>query len=173
MRRLVAAALLSASACGKADETPSARMDSLPAARPPLAYLTALAGQYPADARLWETEPLRTRMTRLLGGDYEAFLRNMKTSGPVSVENGLIYVTGNCPSSEKTWGAGVLVADPAGDRLLLNMYSQQWDSIRSYADGEIPSLPADVMTTLGAWTERSKATKARVTAGRKPPTEGG
>lgn len=116
-----------------------------------LAYLIPLAGQYPGDARLWDTEPLRSRMTRLLGGDHEAFLRNIRTSGPISLEDGLVFVTGTCPSSEKVWGAAVLVADPGADRVVLKMYSEQWDSVRTYQDGEIGTLPRDVSTTLASW----------------------
>ncbi|HEX9164293.1 MAG TPA: hypothetical protein VF862_00165, partial [Gemmatimonadales bacterium] len=105
-------------ACG-GERAPRATADSLPSAPAPLAYLAEMAGRYPADAGLWATEPLRSRMTRLLGGDYEAFLENVRTSGPVSMEGGLVFVTGNCPSSAKVWGAAVLVADPAADRLLV------------------------------------------------------
>jgi hypothetical protein len=155
MIRRFAAPLLILAACGRPPEAPRAGADSTVGRSPaPLAWLGSLAGQYPADAALWAREPLRTRMTRLLGGDYEAFLRNLQTSGPVSVEDGLVFVTGNCPSSEKAWGAAVLVADPAADRLLLKMYSEQWDSVRTWEEGAFPVLPRDVMTVLAGWTER-------------------
>lgn len=146
--------LVLAVGCGGGGRAPEAATDSVPPAPAPLAYLAGLAGRYPADAGLWTSEPLRSRMTRLLGGDYEAFLENMRTTGPVGTEGGLVYLTGNCPSSAKDWGAAVLVADPAGDRLLLKLYSEQWDSVRTWQEGEISPLPKDVMTVLAGWTDR-------------------
>jgi hypothetical protein len=156
-------------ACGKAAESPrAAATDSTPPPAP-LAYLAALAGQDPADAGVWESEPLRSRMTRLLGGDYEAFRNNIRTSGPLSMDNGLVYITGTCPSNAKVWGASALVADPAGDRLVLKMYSQQWDSVRTYKDAEILALPKAVVTTLGRWIERIE--KGRKPASGKKPVK--
>lgn len=119
-----------------------------------LAYLARYAGQYPTDAGAWQSEPLRSRMVRLLGGEYAGFLENVRTSGPVSEEGGLLYVTGNCPSSATVWGAGIVVVDPAGNRLLIKQISEAYDSIRTYADGEIAVLPAEVMTTLRNWADR-------------------
>lgn len=160
-------------ACAKPPEGPPQRTDSAPAAPAPLAYLTGLAGQYPADAGVWESEPLRSRMTRLLGGDYEAFRENIRTSGPVSVENSLVYVTGNCPSNAKVWGAALLVADPAADRLLIKVYSQAWDSVRTYQDAEITVLPKDVMTTLANWSERTEQARKPKAAATEKKKEGG
>ena len=137
-------------------------------AAPELAYLTAFSGQYPADAGVWQSEPLRTRMVRLLGGDFEGFLENVRTSGPVSVENGLIYVTGNCPSSAKVWGGGIVVVDPSGNRILIKHYSDAWDSVRTYSDGEITALPKDVMTMLGNWADRPPAKPAPGRKGAEP-----
>jgi hypothetical protein len=133
---------------------------------PALAYLTAFAGQYPADAGVWQSEPLRTRMVRLLGGDFEPFLENIKTSGPISVEDGLIYVMGNCPSSAKIWGAGIVVVDPGGNRILIKHSSDAWDSVRTSSDGDIATLPKDVMTMLRNWADRPPVRP------RKPGTQG-
>ena len=154
-------------ACGRPGEAPPSGADSTPAPAPaPLAYLGSLAGQYPGEAGLWTSEPLRGRMTRLLGGDYDTFLRNLETSGPVSVEGGLVFVTGNCPSSERVWGAAVLVADPAADRLMLKMYSRQWDSVRTYQEGEVAALPGDVMKVLAGWAERMEQARRPAPAGK-------
>ena len=160
MSRITLVLLALAVACSGAPEAPKAIADSAPTP-PPLGYLAGLDGQYPLQTGLWESEPLRSRMTLLLGSDYETFLQNVRASGPVRLERGLVYVTGNCPSSATVWGAGALVADPAADRLLVKLYSEQWDSVRTYQDGEITALPGDVMKVLAGWAERMER-------GRKP-----
>jgi len=142
-----------AAGCGGGERPQPAVVDTLPAAPAALAYLAELAGRYPAQSGMWTTEPLQSRLRQLLGEDYEVFLENVRTSGPVGVEGGLVYVTGNCPSSATVWGAGVLVADPAADRLLVKQYSEQWDSVRTYQEGEIAALPSDVMKVLAGWAE--------------------
>lgn len=154
-----------AAGCGGGERPQPAVVDTLPAAPAPLAYLAELAGQYPAQSGMWTTEPLQSRLRQLLGEQYGMFLENVRTSGPVSMEGGLVYVTGNCPSNATVWGAGVLVVDPAADRLLVKQYSEQWDSVRTWQEGEIAALPRDVMKVLAGWVERMER-------GRKPvPTK--
>jgi hypothetical protein len=85
------------------------------------------------------------------------------------MENGVVFVAGNCPSSATVWGAAVLVVDPAADRLMLKMYSQQWDSVRTYQEGEISPLPQEIMTVLAGWAERMEQGKRPKPA--KPPAK--
>lgn len=158
---MLTATLMAAGCRSTTREAAVPSADTAPPPAPGLASLTAFDGQYPADAGIWKSEPLRTRMVRLLGGDFELFLENVKTSGPISVENGLLYVMGNCPSSAKVWGAGLVVVDPTGDRILIKHYSDAWDSIRTYSDGDIAVLPKDVMTMLGNWADRPPARAAK------------
>jgi len=149
-------ALLVLGACGKAPEQAANQPDS--AALPPpseLAYLRGYVGKYPGDTVFWDSEPLRGRMTRLLGGDYAAFRDNIKTSGPISEAGGLVYVTGNCPSAAREWGAAALVVDPAGNALVVKLYTEK-NGLRSFRDGEIAALPPDVMKTLAGWEDRPR-----------------
>jgi hypothetical protein len=164
-------ALLAVGACGKAPEQAARQVDSATMPVPPLselAYLRGYVGKYPGDTAFWDSEPLRGRMTRLLGGDYEAFRNNIKTSGPISEAGGLVYVTGNCPSSSREWGAAALIADPTGNKLVLKLYTEK-NGLRSFSDGEITTLPQEVNKTLGVWEDRPKPTAK--TAPRKKPTE--
>ena len=131
---------------------------------PPLAYLRSFVGRYPGEERLWETEPLRARMTRLLGGDYGLFRENLSTDQPLAEEGGLLYVIGACPASARVWGAALVVIDPEGDRLVLKLRSDRDGQTRTWAEGEIPALPREVARTLASWDERrpTKATPAPV-----------
>ena len=149
-------ALLVLGACGKAPEQAANQPDST-ALPPPseLAYLRGYVGKYPGDTVFWDSEPLRSRMTRLLGGDYQSFRDNIKTSGPISETGGLVYVTGNCPSAAREWGAAALIVDPAGNTLVLKLYTEK-NGLRSFSDGEIAALPLEVMKTLAGWEDRPR-----------------
>lgn len=155
-------------ACSSEAGSRAAHSDSTPARpTPPLAYLRTFVGHYPGDEQLWETEPLRTRMTRLLGGDYVLFRENLSRDQPLAEEAGLLYVIGTCPASATMWGAALVVIDPEGDRLLLKLRSERDEQTRTWAEGEIPVLPREVVRTLASWDER-RPTEAKPAPARKP-----
>ena len=139
---------------------------------PPLAYLRTFVGQYPGDEQLWETEPLRTRMTRLLGGDYRLFRENLSRDKPLEEEAGLLYVIGTCPASATVWGAALVVIDPEGDRLVLKLRSERDVQTRTWAEGEIPVLPREVVRTLASWDERRPVAAKPAPAQKPEETKG-
>lgn len=170
--RVIPASLLLAfvGACARTPAPAARQADSAPPAKGPgaLAYLRGFVGRYPNDTVFWDSEPLRSRMTKLLGGDYQAFRDNIATSGPVAESGGLVYLTGNCASSAKPWGAAALVADPATDRLVLELFTDA-SGLRTFSDGEIAALPPEVMKTLQGWEDRARPSKKP--APKKKPAE--
>jgi hypothetical protein len=155
-------------ACGSEPGSRGAEADrTLAAPPPPLAYLRTFVGHHPGDEQLWETEPLRTRMTRLLGGDYGLFRANLAIDQPLAEEAGLLYIIGTCPASATVWGAALVVIDPEGDRLVLKLRSDRDQQTRTWAEGEIPVLPGEVVRTLASWDER-RPTRGKPAPAREP-----
>lgn len=82
-----------------------------------LAGLRRHIGQYPRDIDLWTVHPLiAKRLQKLLGDKRDAFIENMKVQGPISEENGVLYVTGNKPH-EGGKNMAVFLADLANDKI--------------------------------------------------------
>lgn len=160
-------------ACTRTPAPAARQADSAPPAKAPgaLAYLRGLVGRYPNDTRFWDSEPLRSRMTKLLGGDYQAFRDNIATSGPVAESGGLIYLIGNCASSAKAWGAAALVVDPAGDKLALKLFTDA-GGLRTFGEGEIAALPPEVMTAIQGWKDRARPPKKPAPTKKPAETKG-
>jgi hypothetical protein len=95
------------------------------------------------------------------------FLENLRVQQPLAEEAGLLYVTGTCPAGARVWGAALVVIDPAGDRLMLKLRSDRDSVTRTWAEGEFPTLPGEVMKTLASWDARPVA-KAKPAPTREP-----
>lgn len=104
----------SISACSS-EQTPPKEQATFTTA-PSLTSLKNLAGKYPAETRLWETQPLQGRLRALLGEHYDAFLVNMQVTGPLTIEGNIAYVMGNKPHSGGS-EAAIFLAEIASNRI--------------------------------------------------------
>ena len=81
-----------------------------------LADLRRHLGQYPRDIKLWSHPLLADRIRALLGDRHAAFLENIRVQGPLTEENGLLFVTGNKPHQGGVDMAAFIV-DPVNDKI--------------------------------------------------------
>lgn len=110
----------------------------------PLAALNDHVATYPREINLWAHPAVSKRLQALLGDALPTFLENMGVQGPLSAENGLLYVTGNKPH-EGGIETAAFVADPARDQIQVWLITG--GEARLYAEKD-PPLPdsADVQT---------------------------
>lgn len=112
-----------------------------------LADLSQYIGKYPNDGVNFLTiSPLAERLQDLLGDDYDKFQGNMETVGPLSEENGLLYITGNKDNDGGT-DAAALVIDPEQDTLFVWTLIDGAGSVVTESE-EAVTLPADVQTMM-------------------------
>ena len=83
---------------------------------PSLAQLRLHLGQYPRDTGLWNHPLLAQRLHVLLGDKLQTFKENMRVQGPLTEENGLLFVTGNKPHQGGV-DMAAFIADPVNDKL--------------------------------------------------------
>ena len=60
-----------------------------------------------------------------------------------------------------------MVIDPAGDRLLVKLRSDRDGVTRTWAEGEFPRLPVEVVKILASWDARP-ISKAKPAPAREP-----
>jgi hypothetical protein len=68
-----------------------------PQAEGNLAYLLKLNGQYPFDAKVLQTEPLKSRLKAFLHNDFAALEERLGTSEPILVEGDIFFTAGCMP----------------------------------------------------------------------------
>jgi heat shock protein HslJ len=83
---------------------------------PSLAELRRHLGQYPRDINLWSHPLLAQRIHTLLGSRHATFLENIRVQGPLTEENGLLFVTGNKPHQGGV-DMAAFIADPVNDKI--------------------------------------------------------
>jgi|GEM_PF-1672489 len=115
----------------------------------PLAYLLKRVGQSPYD--LWKTQPLQRRLAALLGPvEYKAFLGNLNPATDLTLQEGILYVTGNAPH-RGTEEEAVLLIDPEKDSIEVFLL-HKGSTVRGWAENNrIVAIPKDVQETLNRW----------------------
>lgn len=82
-----------------------------------LASLRSYLGKYPhEDVSFLEQGVLAARLKALLGPRYPDLLANLRTVGPLSEQDGVLYITGNRPHEGGSEAAAVVI-DPRQDAL--------------------------------------------------------
>lgn len=162
----VAAAVLAGviGACGQsAQQTPAAAPPAAAsspsaAAAPPAAAdapakpavpswgsLDAWVGKYPYESNLFEQSPISADLKQLLGDRFAVFQTNMKVSGPLSEEHGVLYVSGNKPH-EGGGEQAYLLIEPATHRLEVGLWQERKLSVLR-SNGAI-APPQDVKSMI-------------------------
>lgn len=106
-----------------------------------LSELRRHVGQYPRDIYLWGHPLLAQRLHALLGDKHQTFLENMRVQGPLTEENGLLFVTGNKPH-EGGVDMAVFLADPVNDKLQVWLSSGGVAESFSEAETPLPDPPS-------------------------------
>jgi hypothetical protein len=68
--------------------------NSVPIQNCPLNYLRNYEGKDPYNVKIFETEPLKARLIKLLGDKYIVFLDNMRKSAPIINRNEALFTSG-------------------------------------------------------------------------------
>jgi hypothetical protein len=77
---------------------------------PELAYLLALNGKYPYESELFETDPLKSRLKKLLGDEaYFNFTERMGVQVPIEVNGNQVFMEGLKAHSGGSDEAAILV----------------------------------------------------------------
>lgn len=77
---------------------------------PELAYLLALQGKYPYESELFETDPLKSRLKKLLGEEmYFNFVERMGVQVPIEVNGNEVFMEGLMAHSGGSDEAAILV----------------------------------------------------------------
>lgn len=108
---------------------------------PSLAELRRHLGQYPRDIDLWGHPLLAQRILALLGNRHATFLENIRVQGPLSEENGLLFVTGNKPHKGGVDMAAFIV-DPVNDKIQIWLASGGKAESFSEADPALADPPS-------------------------------
>jgi hypothetical protein len=116
--------------------------------------LRAHVGRYPRDVELFDSEPLHSRLTALLGDRYFALLMNFGTQGPISEQGSVLYALGNKPHAGGDSQA-ILLVDLAQDLVHVKLLEEREMSDFRERDAEIV-LPEEVETTIANWNELAR-----------------
>ena len=101
-----------------------------------LAYLLKLKGQYPFDAKVLETDPLKSRLKASLKGDFKLLTDRLGTSEPIEVQ-GDIFFTSGCMPHACTVEECAIAVDVKNDNVFVAILQ----------DGKVSERPEKANTT--------------------------
>ena len=118
-----------------------------------LAYVEQYLGKRPGEVKLWQTEPLQSRLRELLGEDFDFYVDIMQEAAELKKDR-VIYTLGNAPD-DAIPGIGYLLVDVENNKirafavfgdLKLEVQSEGEDL---YIPGEVRSAVAKILGTAG------------------------
>jgi hypothetical protein len=101
-----------------------------------LAYLLKLKGQYPFDAKVLETDPLKSRLKAALKGDFKLLTERLQTSDPIEVQGDIFFTAGCMPHACSVEECAIAV-DVKNDNVFVAILQ----------DGKISERPEKANTT--------------------------
>ncbi len=111
--------------------------------------LAALVDRYPSEVKLWDSEPLRSRLRALLGKRVALLRENMGVEGPIQRSASIYYVIGNRPhfGGEE---AAIVAIDETADAVHVWLMSD--GELNYYADGQSTgAMPPEIELMLSDW----------------------
>lgn len=109
-------------------------------AAPELAYLLTLNGKYPYESKLFETDPLKSRLKKLLGDEmYLNFVERMEVQVPIEVNENQVFMEGIKAHSGGFDEAAILV-DVEKNLIWALVFSNEKD-LRVYKDDRDVEMP--------------------------------
>jgi hypothetical protein len=107
---------------------------------PELAYLLALKGRYPYESELFETEPLKSRLEKLLGKEeYLNFIWRMEVQVPIEVDGNQVFMEGIKAHSGGSDEAAILI-DVEKNLIWALVFSDKKD-LQVYKDDRDVEMP--------------------------------
>jgi hypothetical protein len=115
----------------------------------PLSYLRAYIGMSPYN--LWKTQPLHRRLVALLGAkEYESFVGNLDPATPLTLQDGVLYLTGNAPHRGGEEEA-VLLVDIENDTLEVLIRHKETIVLAWAENHRTVRVPHDAMEVIQRW----------------------
>jgi len=128
-------------------ETETSILDTAPAPSPPktidgnLDYIAEFIGRRPGAVDLWQTEPLRSHLQRLLGDDLSFYTEIMQESMALKKDR-VIYTVGIAPD-DAVPGIGYLLIDTENDKVkVFGVFGDH--TVEAQSPGEPLYLPQEV-----------------------------
>lgn len=107
---------------------------------PELTYLLALHGKYPYESKLFETDPLKSRLKKLLGEEmYLNFVERMEVQVPIEINGNQVFMEGIKAHSGGFDEAAILV-DVEKNLIWALVFSNEKD-LRVYKDDRDVEMP--------------------------------
>jgi hypothetical protein len=99
---------------------------------PPLSYLLEYSGKYEFESKLFDNEPLKSRLKKILGSTYDYFMGCCDVQSPINIENGIVFIEGcqahNCPGVFY-----VVYIDINSDQIFVGLYDE--GTVNLYREG--------------------------------------
>ncbi len=112
-----------------------------PTAADGLDYIAEYLGKRPAEVNLWQTEPLRSELQRLLGDEFNFYTEIMQEAMPLKKDR-VIYSIGIAPD-DAIPGIGYLLVDTENDKLkVFGVFGDH--KVEAQSRGEALYLPQEV-----------------------------
>ncbi|GIK21412.1 MAG: hypothetical protein BroJett005_08260 [Ignavibacteriota bacterium] len=104
---------------------------------PPLSYLLKYSGKYEFETKLFDNEPLKSRLKKTLGSDYDYFVGCCNVQSPIKIESEIVFIEGcqahNCPGVFY-----VVYIDINSDKIFAGLYDEGKVSIYSESNANFP-----------------------------------
>ena len=141
------AALAGLSACQGTATPPAAAATAQPARTAiDWAALQSAVGSYDAQAHFLRAPGLDARLRTLLGTRYALVMRNLEVAGPLQVERGIYYVTGNRAHMGGIEAAAIAL-QPASDSVRVWLLHEGREEVIEEGRNAF-AWPTDVQTTI-------------------------
>ena len=154
---LLAASAVALTACqhapappaGAAAGTSAATATATATARPAIDWtaLQASVGSYPTQSRFLQQPGLNQRLRAVLGPRYDVALRNLEVAGPLQLERGVYYVTGNRAHMGGIEAVAIAL-QPASDTVRVWLLNEGREQVLEEGRNAF-AWPADVQTLIG------------------------
>lgn len=117
--------------------------------RESLDFLNSLEGKYPSDSDLFGTEPMKERLTKLLGNKYMDFIQRMDVQVPIKITDGIVMMRGIMTHGGGTEEA-VLAVNIAENVIWVGIL-QNGEKISQFNEDSDVRMPHSFFTVILGW----------------------
>ncbi len=104
---------------------------------PPLSYLLKYSSKYEFESKLFDNEPLKSRLKKILGSTYDYFMGCCDVQTPIKIENEIVFIEGcqahNCPGVYY-----VVYIDVKTDEIFVGLFDEGKISLYSERSNKYP-----------------------------------
>lgn len=117
--------------------------------RASLEFLRKLEGKYPVNSKLFETEPIKARLEKLLAHKYMDFIQRMEVQMPIRVQGDLAIMRGTMTNGGRTEEAA-LVVDISKNLMWVALLQNGKEVLHYNEDGNI-KMPIPLFELIMSW----------------------